>query len=76
MIIAFLMIIVSFKKSEHSAQMDNGDFQKIDTYLQSIIDTANVSGLAIAITSGPEVVYSKGFGVTNIETKKKAETWI
>jgi CubicO group peptidase (beta-lactamase class C family) len=45
-------------------------FAKIDGLLQQYVQQKknNCVGIAVAIVSGKEVVYHKGFGVTNLET--------
>ncbi|MBB6113000.1 CubicO group peptidase, beta-lactamase class C family [Mucilaginibacter lappiensis] len=69
----FLISIVGCKKSEQVIKTSGKDFHKIETYLQSIVDSGNVPGIAIAITNGQDVAYSKGFGVTNVQTREKLE---
>jgi CubicO group peptidase (beta-lactamase class C family) len=58
---------------KNTTETQTKEFQEIETFLQSLIDTGSIPGIAIAITSGEDVVYSKGFGVINIETKVKLE---
>lgn len=55
--------------------VNNNDkyFQEIETYLQSMVDNDVTTGLAIAVTKDQEIVYSKGFGVRNIDTKERLE---
>lgn len=55
------------------AKPEDKAFQEIETFLQSLIDTGGIPGIAIAITQGQEIVYSRGFGVTNVDTKEKME---
>jgi len=38
-----------------------------------LIDQGINPGLAIAITSGQDIVYSKGFGVASMQTREKVE---
>ncbi|MGY0036507.1 serine hydrolase domain-containing protein [Pedobacter sp. NJ-S-72] len=70
---AFLLTIGGCKKSEQPIKTDNKQFNEIESYLRSVSDT--VPGLAIAITSGEDIAYSKSFGVTNIQDKTKLEVW-
>jgi CubicO group peptidase (beta-lactamase class C family) len=49
---------------------NKNDFSEIETYLQSLIDTANIPGIAIAITNKQEIIYSKAFGVASMQTKE------
>lgn len=74
-IATFLMMSIGCKKSVQEGKTNSKEFHEIETYLQSLIDTGNIPGIAIAITSGQDVVYSKGFGVTDIRTKEKLEPW-
>ncbi len=71
----FLITVVSRKKSEQAIPLNNKDFHDVDSYMQSIIDTGSVPGIAVTITRGQNIIYSKGFGVTNIQTKQKLEPW-
>ena len=42
--------------------------------IQSLMDTANVTGMAIAILNSNEVIYMKSFGYSNFETKDSLKT--
>jgi CubicO group peptidase (beta-lactamase class C family) len=68
-----ISIIISCSTSQKVIKTEDKAFNEIETFLQSLIDTGGIPGITIAITSGPDIVYSKGFGVTNIETKEKLE---
>src|SRR5688500_7199543 len=65
--------IISCSTTNQAGKTGSYDFQEIETFLQSLIDTGGIPGIAIAITNGEDLVYSKGFGVTSIETKEKLE---
>src|SRR5688572_1413721 len=67
------LTIISCSTTNRAAKTGSYDFQEIETFLQSLIDTGGIPGIAIAITSGEDLVYSKGFGVTSTETKEKLE---
>ncbi|WP_205513046.1 serine hydrolase domain-containing protein [Longitalea arenae] len=43
---------------------------RIDSFLQSQFKAQNLPGIAIAIMSGDRIIFKKGFGVTNIVTRK------
>lgn len=49
------------------------EFQKIDTYLEKARQDWRAPGLAFAIVRDGETIYSKGFGVANIDTNKKVD---
>jgi CubicO group peptidase (beta-lactamase class C family) len=63
-------IILSLITISGSAQKQL-PFTEIETFLQSLIDTGGRPGIAIAITNKQELLYSKGFGVANIQTGEK-----
>lgn len=48
-------------------------FSKIDSFVQSLVDTANIPGIAMAITLGDSIVHIRGFGVANRATGKRLE---
>ncbi len=43
----------------------------MDTFINQYLDWFNIPGLSIAIVSGGKVVFSKGFGVTNVNTGQR-----
>ena len=49
-------------------------FTEIDKFLQSIVDTGGVPGIAIAVTSKDDIIYSNAFGVSNKDTKEQLTT--
>ncbi len=69
----FLITIIGCTTSKNTTKPHDQNFQEIETFLQSLIDTGGIPGIAIAITNGQEIAYTKGFGVTNIDTKVKLE---
>jgi CubicO group peptidase (beta-lactamase class C family) len=74
-ICALFSIIVSCSSSKKIVKSENKSFDEISSFLQSLVDTGGIPGIAIAITNGQDIVYSKGFGVTNVETKEKLEPY-
>jgi CubicO group peptidase (beta-lactamase class C family) len=66
--------LLSCSTSKKATKADDKNFQEIETFLQSLIDTAGIPGIAIAITQGQDIVYTKGFGVTNVNTKEILES--
>lgn len=74
-ICALFSIIVSCSSSKKIVKTEDKPFDEIGTFLQSLVDTGGIPGIAIAITNGQNIVYSKGFGVTNVETKEKLEPY-
>jgi CubicO group peptidase (beta-lactamase class C family) len=74
-ICALLSIIASCSSSKNAVKTDDNFFDEIGKFLQSLVDTGGIPGIAIAITNGQDIVYSKGFGVTNVETKEKLEPY-
>ncbi|MDJ1501739.1 serine hydrolase domain-containing protein [Xanthocytophaga agilis] len=68
-----VLISLSCSTAKRPAKNESSAFGEIETFLQSLIDTGGIPGITIAITNGSDIVYSKAFGVTNIETKEKLE---
>jgi len=63
-----LITIVGCKKADPPIKDDTDTFRQIDAYIGSLVDSAGISGISIAITNGQEVAYSKSFGVANVQT--------
>ncbi len=74
-IIISLITLVSCTTSRQLTKTNTKDFTEIDSYLQSLIDTGGIPGIAIAITSKKDIIYAKAFGVKNVETKEKLQPW-
>lgn len=72
---ALLMINIGCFSPKQVTEKESAAFKQIETYLQSIIDTAGIPGIAIAITKEQDIIYSKGFGVINSQTREKLEPW-
>lgn len=50
--------------------MKNEIIEKLDKILNEYMDKGNVPGLAVGVVYNSETIYTKGFGVKNIETKE------
>lgn len=74
-IIVSSAILIACPTSKQISKTTNKDFPEIDSYLQSLIDTGGIPGIAIAITSKKDIIYSKAFGVKNVQTKEKLQPW-
>jgi CubicO group peptidase (beta-lactamase class C family) len=74
-IVVSLTTLIACTTSKQLVKTKNKDFQEIDLYLQSLIDTGGIPGIAIAITSKKDIIYSKAFGVKNVQTKEKLQLW-
>jgi CubicO group peptidase (beta-lactamase class C family) len=46
------------------------DFSALDKAIQEELNVTNTPGCAVAIVSGDKIVYAKGFGVANVETRQ------
>ncbi|MGE8292137.1 MAG: hypothetical protein ACN6ON_10670, partial [Sphingobacterium sp.] len=55
---SILLMVTGCRKSENAIQEDHIDTQQIDSYLSSLIDTAGIPGIAIALTNGQDVIYA------------------
>lgn len=48
--------------------------EQLEPLIQQILATFELAGLAIGVVRGDEIVYAKGFGVKNIETREPVTT--
>ena len=62
---AFLFTFPAFSQTKE--QLD-----ALDKYYEKALSDWNIPGMAIAIVSGDEVVFAKGYGYANIENKNEA----
>src|SRR5688572_2099260 len=46
------------------------DAQKINSYLQAVVDKQQIPGLTLAATRNDTVIYTGAFGFKNVETKE------
>lgn len=49
--------------SDQLFSLQQGELDRIDTYIHSRMQTANIPGLALGVVHGDEVVYLKGYGI-------------
>ncbi|MBK8021930.1 MAG: beta-lactamase family protein [Chloroflexi bacterium] len=49
--------------SDQPFSLPQGDIDRIDTYIQSRMQIANIPGLALGVVYGDEVVYLRGYGI-------------
>lgn len=70
-VMTLLLLLAGWTTHHPFLQTQDKSFSDIDALMQSMIDTANVRGLTIAVTKDKEIVYSKAFGVANAQTKEK-----
>ena len=66
MLLAFLFIQSGF--SQTAEQLD-----ALDAYYAKAMQEWNIPGMAIAIVSGDEIVFAKGYGYANLEKKEKVD---
>ena len=65
-LIAFLFSTIGF--SQTTQQLDF-----LDKYYQKTLNEWNIPGMAIAITTGDSIVFSKGYGYANLDQKTKVD---
>ncbi len=51
----------------------NEQLEILDKYYQKTLDEWNIPGMAIAITTGDSIIFSKGYGYANIAKKTKVD---
>jgi len=70
-LIVTLLILCSTVPSVLTAQTE--PLPGLDAYVQAAIDQWNVPGLALAIVKDDKVVYERGYGVRDLETKEPVD---
>jgi CubicO group peptidase (beta-lactamase class C family) len=68
-----LFLFLAVQKEEVLQSHQEDDFTLVEKYIQSLIDSAHVPGIAVAITRDDKIIYAKGFGVKNVDSKEKME---
>ena len=61
------MIYLSFMAP---LQSSDGTMEKFNNYINQSISDANIAGMAIAIVSGDSIIFTQGYGYSNIQTKE------
>jgi len=51
-------------------QSSNGDIQEFNDYINTSISKANIAGMSIAIVSGDSILFTQGYGYSDIKTKE------
>jgi len=63
-----MLLAAAFAAMPALTASDKVDFSTLDKTIQEELKITNTPGCAVAIVSGNEIVYAKGFGVSDIET--------
>ncbi|SDH45982.1 CubicO group peptidase, beta-lactamase class C family [Pedobacter terrae] len=68
---AFLLCLLAISSLAQSKKQKTGDpLAGIDTLLNRILKDQQVAGFAVAVVKGDQIIYSKGFGYRDVESKK------
>jgi len=51
-------------------QSSDGEIKKFNTYINKSISDANIAGMAVAIVSGDSIIFTQGYGYSDIQTKE------
>ncbi|MBT4684943.1 MAG: serine hydrolase [Candidatus Marinimicrobia bacterium] len=51
-------------------QSSDGELEKFNTYINQSISDANIAGMAVAIVSGDSIIFTQGYGYSDIQTKE------
>ena len=51
-------------------QSSDGELEKFNTYINQSISEANIAGMAVAIVSGDSIIFTQGYGYSDIQTKE------
>jgi len=67
----FLLFLLALSSLAQSKKQKTGDpLAGIDTLFNKILKDQQVAGFAVAVVKGDQVIYSKGFGYRDVESKK------
>ena len=65
-IFTFLFLAIGFSQTKEQLEL-------LDKYYQKSLDEWHIPGMAIAITTGDSIIFSKGYGYANIARKTKVD---
>ena len=51
-------------------QSSDVEIKKFNTYINESIVNANIAGMAVSILSGDSIIFTQGYGYSDIQTKK------
>ena len=51
-------------------QSSNGEIDEFNDYINTSISKANIAGMSIAIVSGDSILFTQGYGYSDIKTKE------
>lgn len=69
--ISFVVILLSGCAGRgNESPAENALTKKLDAYLNETVDRLKLPGLTVAITRNDSVIYARGFGYRNIDTKE------
>src|SRR5262245_38468576 len=68
LILALCLLMTPLAAPAHRAHVDGPDFSALEALVLEEMREKNAPGAAGAIISGDRVIFSKGFGTSNIET--------
>lgn len=71
--VPFLMLCLLFCDAD--AQLFETDFTKLDEHIVKVMDSLRVPGLQIAVTSMDSVLFIKGFGYSDLDTKTPVDPY-
>ena len=67
-ILLFIFLFIQTGYSQTKEQL-----KALDAYYEKALKEWNIPGMAIAIVSGDEIVFAKGYGYANLEKKEKVD---
>ncbi len=73
-VIIFLVVLITTNTAFTTAGTSDTLQQKLDQVVQQYKNVHQVPGIAVGVLKGSDVIYAKGFGVRNLETKEPVTT--
>lgn len=65
LVIAAVLAFGGTGANHASAQRAAFDFESVDAFIQTEMDSIRIPGLALAIVHGDEIIYQKGYGIAD-----------
>ncbi len=67
----YFLLLITFLFFTSSFSQTKEQFEILDKYYQKSLDEWHIPGMAIAITNGDSIIFSKGYGYANLAKKTK-----
>jgi CubicO group peptidase (beta-lactamase class C family) len=66
-----VLICILFTTCSQNPTHKNETSERVDVYLQELVERMNIPGLTVAVTRNDSVIYTGSFGVRNVDTQEQ-----